>query len=201
MNASPLDSTSYYDQHADDYVRNTIDLDFESLYAPFLAHLPPGGAVLDAGCGSGRDSRAFLQRGFHVTSIDASARMVELASHFLQRPVLQLRLQDLSYQSQFDGIWAQASVLHVPRTEVDEVLVQFTEALKVGGVCFLSFKEGTGDRSENGRHFTDFTCRSLETLLESHPALTVLRCWPSDDLLGRPDVKWVNALVRKLGTG
>src|SRR6516164_3275264 len=92
----PFDPTvAYYDTHAEKYIRDTIGIDMEWFYEPFLALVPAGGHILDVGCGSGRDTLAFLGRGFRVTAIDASAVMARLASERLGQAVAVLRVQDL----------------------------------------------------------------------------------------------------------
>jgi SAM-dependent methyltransferase len=77
--SQPSDTSTirFYEDHADAYISGTVDVDMESLYRPFIQLLPAGGTILDAGCGSGRDARAFLDRGYQVTAIDASAQMVK----------------------------------------------------------------------------------------------------------------------------
>src|SRR5262245_44821759 len=104
----------YYDAHAAEYARDTLGVQVAPLYEPFLTLVPPGGHVLDVGCGSGRDALAFLGRGFRVTAIDASGEMARLASVQTGQAVAVLRVQELSYEEEFDGIWACASLLHVP---------------------------------------------------------------------------------------
>jgi 2-polyprenyl-3-methyl-5-hydroxy-6-metoxy-1,4-benzoquinol methylase len=64
----------YYDDHADQFVRGTLAVDMAELYKPFLEHVPAGGRILDAGCGSGRDTRAFLAQGYEVVAMDARRR-------------------------------------------------------------------------------------------------------------------------------
>lgn len=189
----------YYDDHADQYVQETVGVEMLPLYALFLELISPGGAILDAGCGSGRDSKAFKDRGFVVTAIDASENMANHASRLLDQPVSVVRLQDLSFISEFDGIWACASLLHVPRQELDEVLNRLFRALKPNGACFLSFKEGDGERIENGRYFNDLQIESLKRLLVGHSEIEVVRLWTTCDV--RPDqqrVRWVNGLVRRI---
>jgi len=195
----PADSTiRYYDEHAAEYAQSTGSLELEALYRPFLALLPASGNILDAGCGSGRDSRAFKDRGYEVTAIDASEQMAAIAAESLNQRVDVMRLQNIPFVSEFDGIWACASVLHVPRAEIDEVLRRFWRALKPGGICFLSFKEGSGERvDDHGRHFVDFTASEFVETLGGHEGLELIRIWNGDDMRGRPEVRWVNTLVRR----
>ena len=189
----------YYDKHAEDYVSATAHVDMGSLYRSFLTLVPEGGTILDAGCGSGRDTKAFVDRGYQVTSIDASARMVEAATRLTEKPVQQVRFQDLRSKGEFDGIWACASLLHVPLVETDDVLERFAAALRTGGVCYLSFKEGDGERREGDRCFTDFTEDSLRERLKRRETLDIVRIWTSTDLRpSRGQERWVNALTRKV---
>ena len=170
----------------------------ESLYRPFLELVPEAGMILDAGCGSGRDTKSFLDRGYQVTAIDASANMVEATTRLTGQPAKQLRFQGLEDQNEFDAIWACASVLHVPLAEIDDVLERFSTALRPGAVCYLSFKEGDSERTEGGRLFTDFTESSLLAQLNQQPSVVVVRISITNDLRpGRSEERWVNALVRK----
>lgn len=188
----------FYDDHADEYVSGTVNVDMESLYQPFLEAVPEGGKILDAGCGSGRDAKAFLDRGYQVTTIDASLRMVEAATELTGQPAKLLRFQEVDAADEFNGIWACASLLHIPLSELDDVLRRFSTALRAGGVFYASFKEGDGERICGGRLFTDFTEASLREKLRQVPALEVLRIWTTTDLRpGRSAERWANALVRK----
>ena len=133
---SQLSETStirFYDNHADEYVSGTVGVDMESLYRPFLELVPEGGMILDAGSGSGRDTKAFLDRGYRVTAIDASANMVEATTRRTGQPAKQMRFQGLEDRNEFDAIWACASVLHVSLDELDDVLERFAAALRPGG--------------------------------------------------------------------
>ena len=137
-----MSTIAFYDEHADEFYAGTVGADIGELYDAFLPLLPDGARILDAGCGSGRDSRAFLDRGYEVTAFDASAALVEKASALLGRPVRRLTFQEMDYTEAFEGVWACASLLHVPRAEFDAVLARLARALVPGGVAFLSFKYG-----------------------------------------------------------
>jgi 2-polyprenyl-3-methyl-5-hydroxy-6-metoxy-1,4-benzoquinol methylase len=137
--------------------------------------LPPNAHILDAGCGSGRDSKAFTSMGFRVTAIDASEEMVSLASQYSGLPVKLLRFQDLDFNEEFDAIWACASLLHVPRAEIDDVLTRLANAPKSGGIMYMSFKHGLRERTKNGRFFNDYTEESLHRQLARHPQLPILK--------------------------
>jgi SAM-dependent methyltransferase len=199
MSTSPsFDPTvGYYNAHAARYAADTLSLDMQGLYEPFLALVPPGGHILDAGCGSGRDSLAFLRRGYRVTAFDASAEMARLAGERTGRPVAVLRFQDVAYEDHFDGIWACASLLHVPRGQIGNVFAGLTRALRPGDVWYMSFKAGEAEGVRDGRFFSDYTEQSLRGVIAQEPSLEVIRLWATRDV--RPSRQgdcWINALVR-----
>ena len=189
-------TTRYYQLHADEYVRKTVGLDVSDLYAEFLAHVPAEGLILDAGCGSGRDSQAFLDRGFRVTSIDAVQAMVEATTKLTGQPARRMRLQAVDFPCEFDGIWACASLLHVPWDELPETLRRLARTLRMEGVLFASFKYGHGERIEAARLFTDLDENRAASLLAQVPELRLLKLWRSGDYLER-EVTWLNLLLRK----
>lgn len=197
MNQHSEDLTQrYYEDKAEEYLARTSHLDMESLYKPFLELMPSGGTILDAGCGPGRDTLSFLKKGFQVTAFDASAKMVELVSKQTGVVAFQMRFQELNYEQEFDGIWACASLLHVPFCELEDVLTRFHRALKTGGICLMSFKQGNGERFDDGRRFIDFTEATLRQKLADISGVSILRIWGTEDQAGRVGVQWVNALVR-----
>jgi SAM-dependent methyltransferase len=204
MNTSrPSDpTTDYYDRNAEAFVAETLGVSMEGLYQPFLALLPPGSHILDAGCGSGRDVLEFSRRGFRVTAIEASPALARLASDLLGQPVQVLRFQEMRFEEQFDGIWACASLLHVLRAEMDCVVGRFTGALRPGGVWYVSFKLGEAEEVRGGRLFSDYTEQGLRALMTGHPLLTIERLWVTEDV--RPGKKgnwWLNAVIRKKSSG
>lgn len=193
--------TDYYNQHSMAFVEGTLHLDMGELHAAFLELVPLGGRVLDAGCGSGRDAMAFLEAGLQVDAFDASPRMARMASELTGIDVQTLRFQEFSASRVFDGIWACASLLHVPAAELPDTIARLAAALRGGGVLYASFKEGEGEREEKGRCFTDLSLPGLEDLVEG-AGLRVHRSWPSNDLRpGREHQAWVNVLAVLGGEG
>lgn len=188
----------YYDSHSEEYIANTVGLDMADLYKPFLELLPKGGKVLDAGCGSGRDAKLFIEQGCSVLAVDASESMVKATSRLTAQSAKQLDLRELDFHNEFDGIWACASLLHIPLAELDGVLTRFEKALRFSGVIYLSFKEGDGEREDNGRHFLDITESFLLQRLERCSKLSVIKTWVSADLRVGRTGHWVNGLLRKV---
>ncbi len=120
--------------------------------AHFSSLLPPGAAVLELGCGSGRDSAALFAKGLDLTPSDGSPEMAAEAQHRLGRKVLVLRFADLAAENAYDGVYANACLLHVPRAELPAILRGIHRALRAGGVFYSSFKEGTAEgRDRLGR--------------------------------------------------
>jgi SAM-dependent methyltransferase len=199
----PSDPTvAYYEANAERFARETLALDLGPLYGPFLAEVRPGGHILDAGCGPGRDAAAFLRMGYRVTAFDASPEMTRRASAATGLLVQVRRFQDLECRAEYDGIWACAAVLHVPRGEIDDVFAQLAGALRPGGVWYMSFKRGAGEEWRGGRLFNSYTVEGLEGLIRRHPVLSLIRSWETADLRAeRAEEVWLNALVRRVVDG
>ena len=190
-------STDYYEEHAQVFFEDTVALDLSPLYARFLNRLPAGGHILDAGCGSGRDTRVFLDRGYAVTAVDASPALARLASTHYGIPVQVMRFQEIDWRARFDGIWACASLLHVPMMALPDVLRRLAVALKPQGVLYASFKYGQGEREHNARRFTDLDEAGLVALLQAAPYFTVLDTWTTADRRpGRAAEIWLNTLLK-----
>jgi SAM-dependent methyltransferase len=190
-------TVAYYEGNADRFVAETAGVDISPLYEPFLARIPGGGRILDAGCGSGRDTKAFLTRGYDVQAFDASPTLARMASSLAGVEVAVLRFQDVAFDARFDGIWACASLLHVPMSELGDAVGRLIRALVPGGILYASFKSGEGERREGGRHFTDFTPRSIERFLSTVPGVRAECIWETSDLRPGAIGRWVNVLLRK----
>jgi SAM-dependent methyltransferase len=195
-----MDKTvEYYNAKAREFFESTVNADMTSHYQEFLILVLQGGRILDAGCGSGRDSLYFISHGYRVTAFDASPVLAQMSSELIGQPVAVLRFQDLDFDAEFDGIWACASLLHVPRREMPDVLERLTKALKPNGVLYVSFKYGDWEGERNGRFFNDYDERSFQRLLHNHPDLQLVSFRVSQDV--RPDragEKWLNVLVRRV---
>lgn len=187
----------FYDEHADEYVRSTVGVDMVPLYKPFLKLIPIGGKILDAGCGSGRDSKVFLDRGYSVLSIDASQMMVAAATEFTGQQAVRVAIQDIDDDGEFDGIWACASLLHLPFAELPDTFRRLTRALRPSGVIYASFKVGNGEHWQGERLFSDMNEPRLDELLVDIAELKITESWRTEDL--RPDRsgEWLNVLLNR----
>lgn len=194
------DTVAYYNRNAAHFAADTAGLDMSVLYERFLHHIPPGGRILDAGCGVGRDALAFVDRGYSVVGFDASVEMVRLARKRVvgRAVVLQMHFDELSRHAEFHGIWACASLLHVPSAELPDVIQRLAAALRPGGTLYMSFKYGSGERVAGGRRFTDLDEASLHAAV-ARAGLSIFDVWTTNDVRpGRMAEAWLNAFCTKL---
>jgi SAM-dependent methyltransferase len=193
----------YYERNADAYARATRGVEMSELYGHFLPHLPPHARILDAGSGSGRDTLAFLHKGYAVDAFDASPTLARLSSALTGIPTQVLRFQEFASPPVFDGIWACASLLHVPKSELQDAVLRLVHALKPHGALYLSVKYGSGERvAEDRRLFVDLNRRDLHRLFGNIPEMKLTQVWISageGSFQGKD--KWINAVALKAGVG
>ena len=193
-----MSTLDYYNYNAEQFYDSTVKVEMESIYAPFLRYLPEHASILDLGCGSGRDSLAFHQKGYQVDAIDYSETLVSKAQQLTGLPVRHQSFYELDEENKYDGVWACASLLHCERQKLPAVLSRILHALKTDGVLYMSFKYGSTDREKDGRHFTDLNEQQAQALLREVPGFLLLQQWITVDK--RPDrsEEWLNILVRKV---
>ena len=195
MNNKTLD---YYNQNAKEFINRTVDADMHYCQDKFIGLLESGAYILDAGCGSGRDSVYFMQQGFKVCAIDGSEEMCKAASDYIGKPVECVKFQDIAYEETFDGVWACASLLHLPKLELPDILSKFYRALKSGGVMYASFKYGDKEEERLGRFFSDYHLEEIEKVFTKDAGFELIEGFETEDV--RPDYvgkPWVNVMVRK----
>jgi len=190
-------SVAFYNAHAQQFIDETLHVDMSALYDAFLPHLPENAHILDAGCGSGRDCREFLAYGYRVTAFDASEKWADLASKAISHPVAVRTFNQVSEFHAYDGVWACASVLHLPPQQIPQVLAQLWQALKPGGVLYVSFKRGEEQYEHKGRHFTDATEEQLESWASALQLLEKITTWQTADRRPGRDEYWVNGVFHK----
>ena len=194
-------SNDFYNQNATPFFNDTVNVDLSNLYKEFLPLLTKNSHILDAGCGSGRDTLYFIQQGYQVTAFDASAVLALKASEHAGVSVSVNTFEN--YQSKpvgflFDAIWACASLLHVPSDEISHSFDNLAAHLKSGGIFYCSFKYGNNDITKNGRSFTNADEARLSTFIASS-GLTITKTWISSDVRpDRHDEKWLNAILIKV---
>lgn len=188
----------YYNLNAENFIESTQNVDMHQPQDRFLQLLDENASILDFGCGSGRDTRYFLDKGYRVTATDGSAELCRWASDFTGIEVKEMLFGELDEIDIYDGIWACSSILHLPKNELLLVIRKMCDALKSTGVIYTSFKYSDFEGVRNGRYFTDFTDDSFKEFIAEIPELTIEDDWITDDVRpGRGDEKWLNLILRK----
>lgn len=195
---SNKNTLSYYDEKAKEFCENTVNADVSPQRDRFLSYLKEGASILDFGCGSGRDTKAFLDLGYKVEAIDGSVELCKTASEYTGIEVKNMLFQDLNDVEKYDGIWACSSILHVSKTDLKSVLKKMVTALKDDGVIYTSFKYGDFEGERNGRYFSDFTEESFREYISDCPDVSIVDSWITGDVRpGRGEEKWLNLILKK----
>lgn len=165
-NLYPADFDTKFEKHFHKNVKHTADL--------FISHLP-GKTILDLGCGPGNHGVYFKEQGLDALCGDLSEEMVRLCQQKgLKSQIVDIENIDFPAQS-FDGIWAYASLLHVPKDRMPAVVQDITGLLKPNGLLALAVKEGKGEGMETHekypgtqRWFTYFTDKEIKALFSQN---------------------------------
>ena len=148
------DTLQYYAEHAAQYAVDSLRVPLSPHMDYFQKKLPPRPRVLELGCGAGRDTADMIRRGFDVTPTDGSPEMAQEAEARLGVPVRVMLFDELDYAQAFDGVWANASLLHAPREGLPDIIRRIHAALEPGGLLYASFKSGeAGGRDVFGRYY------------------------------------------------
>ena len=194
-----IDKTlKYYNENAQSFASGTVSVKFTEVQDKFLEKLNLDAYILDFGCGSGRDTKYFLSRGYKIDAIDGSEQLCRIASKYTGIKVRQMLFQELDEKEKYDGIWACASILHLPKKQLREVWKNMYAALKSEGWIYTSFKYGEFEGERNGRYFTDFTTDTFKDFIHDMHGLRIEEQWITGDVRpGRGEEKWLNLLLQK----
>ncbi len=188
----------YYREFASQYASDTYSLPIQESAHKFLDLLKTGDKLLDLGCGSGRDSEFFSKHGLQVVAADVSDRVI---STFRSKLDLEARVCSyfhLPWISEFDAVWANASLLHCPRSELPSVISNIERSLVPGGICYMSFKRGEGEGLDSlGRFVSTLMEGELEQVLRSRAGIFIEDIWCNTAPLRGQTQEWVNAIVKK----
>lgn len=190
-------SVEFYNKNAKDFFENTVNASMKEHYEFFENRLSEKGEILDLGCGSGRDSKYFLDNGYKVTAIDLSEELAKKASEHICQEVLVMNMLDIDFKNRFCGIWACASLLHLTEIEIIEVLKKCFVALKEDGVIYASFKYGDENYEKDGRHFTCFTEDKFSKLMSFKTGYSLTTFITEDVRPGRSNEKWLNVILKE----
>ena len=194
-----IDKTlKYYNENAQSFASGTVSVKFIEVQDKFLEKLNPDAYILDFGCGAGRDTKYFLSRGYQVDAVDGSEQLCRIVSEYTEIKVRQMLFQELDEKEKYDGIWACASILHLPKKQLREVLKNMYAALKSKGWIYTSFKYGEFEGERNGRYFIDFTTDTFKDFIHDMHGLKIEEQWITGDVRpGRGEEKWLNLLLQK----
>lgn len=196
--SSDNNTLDYYNSNAKDFVSGTVDVAFTDIQDIFLEYIPDGGKVLDFGCGSGRDTKYFLSKGYDVEATDGSEELCKIASEYTGVKVKQMLFEELDEIEKYDGVWACASLLHVEKKLLPEIMKKIVSATTMGGTVYMSFKYGDFEGVRNGRFFTYLTEESFREIMKAVPELVIEKLWISADVRAeRGEERWLNTVLRK----
>ena len=157
----------YYNDNAEEYFKKTVNGKLIENYNIFLNYIPKNSYLLDFGCGFGRDSKVFIDKGYRVRAIDGSIKMCEIGTKYLNQNVDCIQFKDFDEENVYDAIWACASILHVEEEDLPDILLRMIKAIKNNGVMYISFKKGNGTKIVNGRFFNYMTKEKFENILSN----------------------------------
>ncbi len=194
-----------YDSIAEDFTRNVKTLFPKKAMGLFSRMLTKGSSILDLGCGSGKDSEYFNKKGFKVTGIDLSKKLIAIARkgnskiRFHVMDILDLSFHD----GTFDGVWANASLLHISKEDQHIAFFEIHRVLKEDGILYVSVKLGEGEGLEEdkryGRRIKFYSYHTLISLKEflEEDGFEMIDSWieePDDPYLTH---SYVQALARR----
>lgn len=203
-NATYQEIRDVYNKLGKQYLKDAVFLQpVERL--PFRNTFQKGAHILDIGCAGGRDAAYFIKGGMRVTGIDASDVFIEEAKKsvpegtFMQGDLLEMKFP----ANTFDGVWAQAVLLHLKRKDVPKALKKIYKVLKPGGLLHIRVKKGVGEEyvkeklsGWNDRFYTYFSKKEIEGMLrEQGFKITYSGIFP--DQLKRKNLTWIAVWARK----
>lgn len=188
----------YYNKNAKAFFDETQSVDLHDTQDLFLSYLSQGSSILDFGCGSGRDSKYFLEKGYHVVATDGSEELCNVASAYVGILVHKLLFQELQDEDQYDGIWACSSILHAKKEDLPNIFKRMIIALKEQGYIYVSFKYGEFEGIRGERYYTDFNEKSFTEFISEFSELKIEKMWVSADVRSeRSNEKWLNVILHK----
>lgn len=193
------ETLSYYNTNTASFVESTQSVQMTEAWNRFTSKLTSGALILDFGCGSGRDTKYFLEHGFKVDATDGSSELCAAACKFTGITVKQVLFQDWKSEAKYNGIWACSSILHLNKTELKQVIGNIRDALLPSGIFYTSFKYGNFEGERNGRYFTDLTEESFAELINEVSGFEIIEEWITSDVRpGREEEKWLNVILKKI---
>lgn len=192
-----MNTLQYYNDNANEYFHNTVNVDMSQVYNKFLKYIIPEAHICDLGCGSGRDTKYFCSKGYTVTPIDGSLEMCRLAENYIGKKVYCLKFEQFNFFEKFDAVWACSSLLHVPYSEMQCIFNKIVDGCKNNAIIYTCFKYGEGPQYNDGRLFSNYTFDTFNSFLSKLTRVKLLEEWLSFDVRGTiENLQWLNLLLR-----
>lgn len=193
-----MNTIEYYNKNAKEYFDTTINGDMKKAYDLFLKDLEKGSLILDFGCGSGRDSKFFIENGYLVDAIDGSSELCKLASEYINQEVKCMDFNDLNVINKYDAVWACSSIIHVKKENLKDILIKIANSIKNGGVFYTCFKNGSGEEINNGRYFNYLTYDEFISLINEINLFDVIHFYQTNSSTNLDEEKlWNNFIMVK----
>lgn len=193
------ETLSYYNTNTSSFIESTQSVQMTEAWDKFTSKLPLGSLILDFGCGSGRDTKYFLEHDFKVEAMDGSEELCKAASKFTGITVNHQLFQDWKSEAKYNGIWACSSILHLSKPELKQVIGNIRDALLPAGIFYTSFKYGNSEGERNSRYFIDLTEASFEQMINEVTGFEIIEKWITSDVRpGREEEKWLNVILKKI---
>ena len=188
------DTIAYYNANAEKYFKTTENVDFTASYERFLKNIPKHGSIVDIGCGSGRDVKAFCDMGYQAVGLDASEELAIIAMREKGITVFVDNMTTWIAEEPYDGMWCCASLLHLDDTGLRKFIDNIDKNLKTGGAIYISVKSGieTG-YDDKGRYMRNFSFEELSQLLTASN-IKIVEHWTTEDKMAREGFCWINVI-------
>lgn len=183
----------YYNKNAKKYYDDTVNADMSYFRDKFLSKVKPGGTILDLGCGTGRDSKAFKEAGYKVVAVDGSSELCKLATKLIGQEVKCFTFEDFEPNEKYDGVWACSSLLHIPKDEIKKVIKKLLPYMNDNCILYMSYKYGDYSGDRNDRFFVDMTEDSVNEIFKEFINLSKIEEEITADVRpGRGEERWLN---------
>lgn len=187
---------NYYDENAKVFIEMSQKVDMSAIYDEFIPLIKTNGHILDIGCGSGRDAKYFIDKGYNVSALEPSKELARFTQKNTGINVHRCNLNDFETNEKYDAIWACASLLHIPKSQMPKALVKIKSLLIPGGFAYISWKFGKNDGIRDGRYYSDYQLEEMKNLLQQNK-IDLHKCWLSDEDRDGETIKWLNVIIKK----